>query len=477
MTAMEPDAMRLLAIPLIATLFVSSAAAGKPAPEQVSQRLLDELVAVNGVPGMGAAVWHRGRIVWRGSSGYRNLERKQPVDERTIFRLASVSKLIAATAAAKLHEEGKLDVDAPVTTILPWLRNGWQPINARQLAAHISGLPHYQEQDAGRGAVRYPDSRSAVALFQDRPLLTPPGQAYSYSSWGYTLLGALVEQGSGFPFTDYVRRRVTPGLEIGPDKTGGSDPNASVAYEFKSGKPVPAAPHDFSYTWGGGGLGATPAALAMFGGSMLRNRVVARETFDWMLQPARLADGREVANDDYKVGFGWRTGVDEDGAAIAHHNGITVGARSALVLWRGEEMAASLLSNALWTSSIDRAARMIAAPHRPFPGGLTAAACPVSATRYSGTFGGQPVAGTARFMVEDGLCVGTIAAAGELAAWLSRGEERRAGNLRLVSLDGQGGLGRAGFVTPYGIYDWRASADGSFRTPFGGPRELVLRLS
>ena len=229
--------IRLIGVAL--TLAVTWPATAAPPPREVSQRMLDELVAVSGVPGMGAAVWMGDAIVWDGYSGLRDVERRLPVDDKTIFRLASVSKLLAATAAAKLHQQGKLDVDAPVTTILPWLSNSWAPINARQLAAHISGLDHYNDQDrVTLGPLNYPDGRAAVGIFQGRPLLQAPGQSYRYSSWGFTLLGTMVEQRSGMPFPDYVTREVTPGLEIMRDATDGPDPNASVAYEFAARAPV-----------------------------------------------------------------------------------------------------------------------------------------------------------------------------------------------------------------------------------------------
>lgn len=464
---------------LLAFIPATSALAVAPEPAAVSQRLLDDLREVSGVPGMGAAIWHTDRIIWAGSAGMRDVERNLPVDDSTIFRLASVSKLLAATAAAKLNEQGKLDIDAPVTTILPWLKNGWAPITARQLAAHISGMQHYSDEDRALRAqlTRFPTSRAAVAIFEQRHLLRPPGEAYSYSSWGFTLLGALVEQKSGMLYPDYVMREVTPGLAIMKDATDGPDPNASIAYEFVDRAPVRAKPFDFSYTWAGGGMGATPAALVTFGGNMVNDRIVSRKTFDWMLQPARLNDGREVTDEGYLLGFGWRLSPDEDGAPTAHHNGVTAGARSTLVMWRDEETAVSLLSNALWTASIDRSARMIAAPHRPLPRGLVATPCPVTAARYSGSFGGKPVSGVAHFEAQAGLCVGSLEARGELKDWLSGGTQKAAGDLRLVGLDGAGGLARAGFVTPFGIYDWRAAADGSFKVPFGGTRDLVVRLS
>lgn len=470
--------VRLFGCSGLAASLLAPVATAAPAPGFVSQRLLDEMAAVSGVPGMGAALWQKGRIVWRGSTGYRDIDMRLPVDKDTIFRLASVSKLVTATAAARLAEQNKLDLDAPVSAGLPWLDAGWEPINSRQLASHTSGLPHYQAEDAGRGTIRYVGSQAAVAIFARRPLVQPPAQSYRYSSWGYTLLGALVEQASGMPFTDYVRREVTSGLKIGADDTDGIDANTSAAYWLSPQQGAKRAPrHDFSYSWGGGGLAGTPEAVAAFGGRMLRNQIVSRNSFDSMLRPYRLANGAEVGAEDFKIGFGWRTSADEDGLPTAHHSGAAIGARSTLVLWRGEQLAVSLLSNAIWTSSIDRSARLMAAPFRPVPGGLVRTSCPVDADRYAGTLGDKPTAGMVSFVLDKELCIGTISSDTELRQWLSGAEGGRVDRLRLVGIDRKGGLARAGLVTPYGIYDWRAQGDGSFMVRINDKRTLRVRLS
>lgn len=448
-----------------------------PSASEESQRLLDELASINAVPGMGAAIWQDGKIVWTGSTGFRDVERQLPVDEKTIFRMASVSKLLTATAAAKLAEQKRLDLDAPVAQVLPWLRNGWAPISSRQLAAHTSGLGHYEAADEGRGAVRYPSSRAAVGIFADRPQVQKPGQSYRYSSWGYTLLGAVVEEVSGTPLPDYLRREVTYGLQIDRDATDGPDPNASKAYRLEpKGGAIRLPLHDFSYTWGGGGMAGTPEAVATFGGRMIRNEVVSGESFEAMLRPYQMADGNPASAEGYKVGFGWRTSTDENGDPVAHHNGVTLGARSALVLWRGDQMAVSLLSNAQWTSSIDRTARMLAAPFRALPRDLVAAPCVVGDRRYTGTFADKPISGTASFRFNRGMCVGTLTIDGEFQQWLGAAEGGRTDRLKVVGLDRAGGLARAGLVTPYGIYDWRAQADGSIRVNFSDTRQLSIRL-
>lgn len=446
---------------------------------RLSDRMLAALVETSGVPGMGAAVVRDGRIVWSGSAGWRDLEHKLPVDAQTAFRLASVSKLLTATAAAKLSEQGRLDVDAPVQAALPWLDAGWPALSARQLASHSSGLPHYQPADDDRGATRYATVRDAVAVFSGRALLAPPGTAYEYSSWGYTLLSAVVEARAGRPFLDYLRDEVTPGLAIRADATDTNDATMSKAYAFVDGAVRPAPPHDFSYTWGGGGLAATPGALAQFGARLMAGEVVSPRTLDWMRQPTRLANGETIRERDYQVGFGWRVGTDADGAPIAHHAGVAIGARSALVLWPERRLGVSVLSNAEWVASIEQTAMMLAAPFQAEtsqapPAALPRRDCPRTAARYAGSFDGKPVTGTARFALVGGVCSGRLQVDNALGAWLNGFEQKDARSLELIGLDRDGGLSRAALVTPIGLYDLRAQADGRWQAAMGGRRALAI---
>lgn len=462
-----------------ASLCLAPPVAAEPSPEPaaIAQRLLDTLRDTTAVPGMAAAVWHDGRIVWDGASGLRDVERSLPVTPDTRFRLASVSKLFTATAAAKLAEQGKLDLDAPVQAQLPWLGGHWPAMTPRQLAAHISGLPHYQDGDDRVGERHYATGRDAVGIFAGRPLLSAPGTAYSYSSWGYTLLGTLVEERAGMPFTDYVSRSLVPGLAIGADATHSGDPDASRAYAFEGGSVIEAAANDFSYSWGGGGLSATAKAVASFGGRMIEGQIVAPATFDAMLVPTPLTNGAAASERDYRVGLGWRLGRDGDGASFVHHSGITWGARSTLGIWREEGTAVSLLSNAEWVSRIEPTAMMLAAPFRPEPGGSIRVSCPLEAQRYSGTFGDVAVAGAATFRIEGGLCTGKLEQDAALNAYFATAMQRSNAPLTIVALDPRGGLARAGIVNPFGIADLRAQEDGSFAAQVTSTRRLVIRFA
>lgn len=469
----------------IAVLLTASVATFAPlearAPQTVkwrqkaAERMLTELTAISGVPGLGAAVWSNGKVIWHGSAGYRDLDRMLPVTNKTVFRLASVSKLLAVTAAAKLADEGKLDLDAPVASTLPWLKNAWPAITPRQLAAHTAGLPHYQAQDATRGSQHFASDRDAVGIFSERALLAPPGQAYSYSSWGYTLIGALVEQAGGMTFPDYVTTKLTPGLAIMRDPTDSGHPDAATAYEWTDTGLRRAPPHDFSYTWAGGGMAASPDGIVRFGGAMLEDRIVSKASFDRLLVPIVLNDGKPAGERDFSVGFGWRNGTDSQGKPIAFHNGVTLGARSALVLWREEQLGASLLSNLQWVSSIEQSAAMLAAPFRAQPV-LESASCPIKVRRFSGTLGESRVSGTASFALEAGLCIGTLSLEDEFKSYFKAANQSKRDRLRIVGIGASGGIGRAGLVTPFGIYDLRMQPDGSLASRFSATRELRLSL-
>ena len=472
-----PTRLALAAALLLAPQAACAAApeVGGAGPVAVSNRILAALVEANGVPGMGASVWRDGEIVWTGSAGYSDVEAGRPVDANTVFRLASVSKALAATAAAKLREDGALDVEAPVRSVVAYVPDRWPAITTTQLAAHTSGLPHYQDVDDDLGAQPFTRVRDAVGLFQDRELLTAPGAAYEYSTWGFTLLSAVVEESAGRPYLDYLAAAITPGLKIGADATGTGDPDAATAYEFaEDGSVGRAAPADFSYSWGGAGMGATAPDLARWGGRLVSGEVVSPATFDWMLRPARLADGSEVREGAYTVGFGWRAAADQDGRRIVHHAGVTTGARSVLLLWPDDRMAVSVLSNALWVSAIEQTAQMIAAPFHPGAADGVGAPCPVEAIAWDGEYDGKALTGTARFAMEDGVCVGELDVVNAFGAWLNDFPQKDAATVKIIGVDAGGGLSRAALVTPVGVYDLRARAGGGHAAVLGGTRTVSM---
>lgn len=470
----------LLALATIAAAApaLASSSPGPSADHAAAARIAAAILAaqleLNGVPGMAASVTRDGQIVWEGTAGMRDLARQLPVTRETSFGLASVSKLLTVTAAIKLNAQGRLDLDRPVQDMVPGLNPAWPAITARQLAAHTSGLPHYQEIDAGRGGEHFPTAAAALRNFADRPLLTPPGQTYRYSSWGYTLLSAAVEAAAGEPFADHVGKSITAGLRIVPG-TEPADAQTSVGYTIAGGRAAPVPAHNYSYSLGGAGFRGSASSLAMFGSRVMDDGFVSAEARRTMWTPARLADYSPVREQDSAVAFGWRIGRDPFGGRIAHHAGSTPAARSVLVLYPDEDLAVAVLSNTGWVSAIEQTAVMLAAPFRVKQDGA-GPHCPTTARRYEGTFGSERIAGTVRFTLVRGHCQGRLATGNAVGAWLDTFPRKDTGELRVLALSPGKTLGQAALVTPIGTYAFRPQGDGTYHASLGTNRELKVRF-
>ncbi|MGW5606460.1 serine hydrolase domain-containing protein [Streptomyces sp. NPDC003753] len=152
-----------------------------------------------GIPGVAVGVLLDGQEICA-SHGVTSLSNPLPVDEKTLFPLASVSKTFTATALMRLVAEGKVDLDAPVRSYVPELKladeQAAAQITVLNLLNHTAGLD-WNLIDDGEG-----DRSLAglVAKLPQLPLIAPPGTRASYSQAGYNLAGRIIEKVTGLPF-------------------------------------------------------------------------------------------------------------------------------------------------------------------------------------------------------------------------------------------------------------------------------------
>src|SRR5207248_1430856 len=176
------------------------------------EKAVASFMAANSVPGLSAAVVLDGEPRWSEGFGMADLENFSPATSSTLFRLGSISKPISATAALQLWEQGKLDLDAPVQKYCPAFPRKEAPITTRQLLGHLGGIRHYR--DDGKGDVPEDSARhfatmeESLQLFAKDPLVAPPGTKFNYSTYGYTLVGCVVEGAASAKYVDYVRENV-----------------------------------------------------------------------------------------------------------------------------------------------------------------------------------------------------------------------------------------------------------------------------
>ncbi|XP_029379284.1 serine beta-lactamase-like protein LACTB, mitochondrial isoform X1 [Echeneis naucrates] len=285
-----------------------------------------------GAPGLVVGVSVDGVQVWCEGIGYADLENRVPCGPETVMRIASISKPLTAAAAARLCEEGKLDLDAPVRKYVPEFPqkqfDGQDvTITSRMILSHLSGIRHY-EKDAqkvkkdkkkaqrllkppvkekedekklsestteqntrGKGATQsefeheeyylkenFESVTQALDLFKDDPLIFKPGTTFLYSTHAFTLLGAVMEQAAGQRFLDIMRNMFR---ELGMLNTL-ADENDRIIYHRsryyrlnKRGHIVNCPYVDNSYKWAGGGFLSTVGDLLLFGNALLYSYQVA----------------------------------------------------------------------------------------------------------------------------------------------------------------------------------------------------------
>lgn len=186
--------------------------------------LMTSFLQQHRVPGAALAVTRGSMLVYARGFGFADVDAKRPVQPDSLFRIASISKPVAAVGAMQLIRQAKFKLDDRVFEVLPgkeWFPEKFderlQSITIRQLLQHTGGWdrdksfdPIGRPHEVARVAKKpLPVSASDVARYTlTLPLDFDPGARYAYSNVGYLLLGRLIEQASGLPYERYVKEKV-----------------------------------------------------------------------------------------------------------------------------------------------------------------------------------------------------------------------------------------------------------------------------
>jgi serine beta-lactamase-like protein LACTB len=296
------------------------------------------------IPGFSLAVAVRGCVALEAGYGFADIEDSVRVIPASVFRLASVSKPITATAVMQLVEAGKIDLDAPIQRYAPTFPVKPYPITTRHLLSHLSGIRHYQG-DEELSIRQYASLTAALSIFQNDSLLHPPGAKLTYTTFGYTLLGVVIEGASGQSFMDYLRSHILAPIgatSIRDDSVAAIISNRVRGYVRDStGAIRNAAFLNSSYKLPGGGLVSTAGDLARFGAALQRGRLVGSKSFAQMSTPAHTTDGAEQP-----YGFGLIIGtLPHMRPGVVWHGGVQQGFTTMLFLDPREDIVLVTLAN------------------------------------------------------------------------------------------------------------------------------------
>ena len=174
-------------------------------------------MAAHTLPGVTVAVVADGAPVFLRGYGYADRERSIPVDPATtLFDVGSVAKLFTFTAVMQLVEQGRLDLHADVNRYLTRFQvpaTFPEPVTAAHLLTHTGG---FDEWDIGAAARTSAEVLPVCEYLARRlpPRIRPPGEIIAYSNHGTALAGCLVEEISGMPFADYIKRHIFAPLDM-----------------------------------------------------------------------------------------------------------------------------------------------------------------------------------------------------------------------------------------------------------------------
>lgn len=307
----------------------------------IREAVSDEMSRL-GIPGLSLAVAQAGELRHEAGFGFADVENEVPARPETAYRLASVSKPITAAAVLRLAEEGRLDLDAPVSRYCPDFPEKAWPVTARQLLSHQGGVRHYRpdEQPITR---RFTSLAEGLALFRDDPLVHEPGTKVLYSTYGYTLLGCAAAGAAGRPFTALLHDAVLAPAGMTAtrvDDVRGLIPNRAQGYvRDGEGELLNSALADMTYKVPGGGLSSTAPDVARFGTALLSGRLVKANTLKQMLTRQKTRSGRVTG-----FGLGLALG-SRGGRREAWHTGGQERVSTAIYLQPDSGLAVAILTN------------------------------------------------------------------------------------------------------------------------------------
>jgi len=279
-----------------------------PTVQQIEQirALIDKTMAEHRAPGASFAIGLGGRVVWSEGFGYADVENHVKATPDTAYRTASIGKPMTATAALELVEQHKLDLDVPIQTYCPRFPEKQWPVTARDLISHTSGIRHYEGPNVEAEAFNtrhYEHVSDALDLFMNDPLKQQPGTDMLYTTWGYVVLGCVLEGASHEEYRAFMRKSIFE--PAGMTQTRDDDPRAIIpnrarGYVVEAGELKNSRWSDMSSKMAAGGWLTTAPDLIRFMNAWMAARFVSPGTMKTMLEPYKLRSGT-IDN----FGLGW----------------------------------------------------------------------------------------------------------------------------------------------------------------------------
>ncbi len=299
-------------------------------------------ISKNAFLGVSTGIYSENCGNWISTAGFLGKRIQEKPNQFSQFRIASISKPMTAVAILQLYENGEIDLDLPIQKYLPeFPKKKKGDVTIRQLLNHTSGVPHYKSNLGIFNFTHYDNCLKALDKFQDRELAFKPDTEFLYSSFGYTLLGAVIEKISGKSYQDYMHDNIWEPANMtntNAEQTKNKVYIKVASHFYRSPR------NDLSYTYSGGGIQSTAEDLLKFGKAILNYNLINSETTELMMQLSA-SESKEM-----KYTYGWDNWISPKYGKIIEHNGTQIGSSSYFRIYFDKKIVVTTLANNLNSS-------------------------------------------------------------------------------------------------------------------------------
>lgn len=343
-----------------ALMSIETESRGKPSlAEQINAVFSN--VAKPGEPGLAVIVRDRGNTLFEKGYGVREMKLQAPIDGKTNFRLASVTKQFTAMCVMMLVREGKLHYDETLSDVFPDFPAYGKTITIRNLLNHTSGLMPYEEilekqyPNTPPGEVPQIKDAGVLAMMkQQTGTKFPPGTKWEYSNSGYAVLAMVIEKVSGKPFGTFLQERIFTPLHmtntIAYEKGKNEVVNRAYGYSKKDAAWQQTDQSPTSAVLGDGGIYSSVDDLAKWDDALEHHTLLSERDMRPALIPVlvRPPSGEEAPTDaegnKIMYGFGWFLDPYK-GHARMYHDGDTIGSRTTIQRFTSDQLTIIVLCN------------------------------------------------------------------------------------------------------------------------------------
>ena len=345
------------ALALVITTCLSPACvtAEEAEPVRVPAAFIEEYAGDNSFNGT-ILIAEAGSVTYHRSFGTASFAFDVPNTTTTRYKVASITKLLTAVLVLQFEEQGRIDLQAPISTYLPgYAGEGRDAVTVHQLLNHTSGIDNMDKVTSLADALEngippYQAPRTSdqmLAGFASGQLVSPPGTAFSYNNADYIILGKIIEQVSGKSYEDVLKERIL--MPLGMENSGLMRQDVIVrnladTYFFRDdiGRLVPDLPAYTENWYASGSLYSDASDILKFSNALLDGT---------LLTPASLAQLLTPGLDDYGYGaWVYTATVGGETKYILKRPGSIMGAQAQLYRYVEDGITVIILSN---TANVD----------------------------------------------------------------------------------------------------------------------------